>query len=137
MDPPRPVELAERIVNDVAGGVRPDLTRLAAQVAERLLEPDVELVWERAERIATDALTELWDDQLAEPCARSVADAHQLALVQAQRCLEAARDLEENGVGSWIAGAVLHRLAFDVAWDAVTEDGHELAEEGCPSADHG
>jgi len=55
------------------------------------------------------------------------------ALVQAQRCLEAAGELEERGADSWIAGAVLHRLAFDVSWAVLAEQDDELREEGCSS----
>lgn len=132
MDPPKPVELAERIVSDVVGGVRPDLAPVRAHLAECLLEPDEEYVWPRAERIAAEALAVRWEAELADLCARGLADAHELALVQAQRCLDAAHDLEERGVESWIAGAVLHRLAFDVSWDVLAEGSLDASEGGCP-----
>jgi hypothetical protein len=132
MDPPKPVELAERIVSDVARGVAPDLAPVRAHLGERLLEAEDEDVWPRAERIATEALAGRWDAELADLCARGLADAHELALVQAQRCLDAALDLEQRGVESWIAGAVLHRLAFDVSWDVLGEGCLDPSEEGCP-----
>jgi hypothetical protein len=137
MEPPQPAEVAMRIVADVAGGVRPDLGCVRARVAENLLAPDDGYEWPRAERIAVEALSKLWEAELAIPCARALGDAHELALVQAQRCLDAARDLDERGADSWIAGAVLHQLAFDVAWDLLAEEDREPREEGCLETDDG
>jgi hypothetical protein len=129
---PKPAELAARIVSDVVDGVRPDLAPVRAHLAERLLELDGQDVWAQAEGIATEALAGLWEAELGPLCARGLGDAHELALVQAQRCLDASRDLEEHGVESWIAGAVLHRLAFDVSWDVLAEGRLDPSEEGCP-----
>jgi len=55
----------------------------------------------------------------------------QVALVRAQRCLDATHDLEEEGVDSWIAGAVVHGLAYKAVFDVLTEDGCDLVEGGC------
>jgi hypothetical protein len=93
--------------------------------------------WPLAERFAVAVLTESWETELAAPCARALGDAHELALVQAQRCLDATHDLEERGAGSWIAAAVLHQLAFDVAWDVLAGQDGEPREEGCPEARSG
>jgi len=61
-----------------------------------------------------------------------LADAHELALVQAQRCLDAARDFEERSVESRVAGAVPHRLTFDVSRDVLAERCLDPSGEGCP-----
>ncbi len=54
------------------------------------------------------------------PGARRV---HELYLVQAARVLEAQEDLHDNGAESWIAGAVMHQQAFELAWDVLEEKG--------------
>jgi hypothetical protein len=128
MDPPKPVE---RIASVVVSGVRPEPAPVRTHLPERLLVPDEEYVRPRAERIATEALTGRWQAEPAELCPRGLADARELA--QAQRCLDAARDLDERGEESWIAGAVLHRLAFDVSWDVLAEGCLDASEGGCPS----
>jgi hypothetical protein len=37
--------------------------------------------------------------------------------------LEAQEDLHDNGAESWIAGAVMHQQAFQLAWDVLEEKG--------------
>jgi hypothetical protein len=130
--PPKPVELAEGIICSVNRHVEFDLTPIRAELAERLREPSEEYIWPRAERIASDAIEAVWSEELVEQCARALAEAHEEFLVAAARCLEAADELEHKGRESWIAGAVLHRVAFDAAWDVLAEDGILLDDDCFP-----
>lgn len=79
--------------------------------------PDDEYIWPRAERIAGKALHDIFGERIEEQCRLGLQHAHEIALAQATSCIEAKADLEAHGVDSWIAGAVLHALAFETAWD--------------------
>jgi hypothetical protein len=131
--PPKPLEVAERVITDVTSGVRFDLGAVCSELREHLREDDdEEYVWPRAERIAAASLRTYWPDELEEQCRRALADAHELALMQADGCLAAAHDLEDRGLESWIAGAVLHHLACDAAWEVVPESLDDLDEHDAP-----
>jgi len=120
---PTPPELAEDIVRAVGRHVRFDLRPVRAAVVARLAEPDHEDIWPRAERLAGEAIDEEWAAELLEECERALAEAHEGFLVRAARCLEAAEKLESDGLESWIAGTIRHRLAFDASWETLTEQG--------------
>ncbi len=75
-----------------------------------------------AERIAGEVVDDSWGDMSGD-CDRALADVHELYLVQAARVLEAQRDLHDNGAESWIARAVMHQQAFQLAWDVLEERG--------------
>lgn len=64
------------------------------------------------ERLAGNASRDMWAGELEEQCRRALSEIRERALAQAERCLQASRDLDERGVDSWIAGALLHYLAF-------------------------
>jgi len=136
--PPTPPELADAIVTAVAGQVTLDLGPICAELEARLAEPSEEYVWPRAERLASDAIDALWSGELLEQCARGLAEAHDGFLRAAATCLEATAELERAGRESWIARAMIHRLASDASWAALAETDHldELLDdgEGCPSA---
>jgi hypothetical protein len=52
-----------------------------------------------------------WGGELEEQCRRALSETRERALAQAERCLQASRDLDEHGVDSWIARALLTYLA--------------------------
>lgn len=119
MEPP---EDAERIATDVCARVEIDRARLRDEVRERF-EPGAH--WHdlmEAERIAGAAVADAWPD-IADDCDRALADVRELYLVQAARALEAQNDLRARGAESWIAGAVMHHHAFQLAWDVLDEHG--------------
>ena len=117
MRPPSPLEVAERIIGDVNGAVKLDHTLAYEPLREGLRVPDDEYIWPRAERIAGKALHDIFGERIEEQCRLGLQHAHEIALAQATSCIEAKADLEAHGVDSWIAGAVLHALAFETAWD--------------------
>lgn len=111
-----------RIASGIRRRVDFDLDPIRAELRERLAEPSDEVIWERAERIATESVGDYWSGELEEQCARALGDVHEEFLVNAVRCLEAGEMLEAEGRESWVAGAVIHQLAFDAVWDVLTED---------------
>ncbi len=118
----QPPEQAERIIFDVSSRVEVDRDRLQEQVGARFV-PGAQ--WHdlmEAERVAGEVVGEAWDD-LSGDCDRALADVHELYLVQAARVLEAQADLHDNGSESWIARAVMHQHAFQLAWDVLEEKG--------------
>jgi len=126
---PTPPELAEEIVAMARRYLRFDLGPVRVALAERLAEPDDEYVWPRAERIAGDLIDTHWPGELLDECERALAEAHEAFLVRAGRCREQAEALERDGCESWIAQALRHRLAFETAWNVITE-ADEVVEEG-------
>lgn len=134
MQPPYPPELASMIISGAAETVDLDLDPIKVELREKLRLPFDGIEWEHAERIAGDALRDYWAGQLEAQVARGLEQVHEELLVGAARCLEAADDLEREGIESWIGSAVLYRLAFDAAFDVLTEDefgGLELFPESC------
>jgi len=119
MQPPKD---AQRIAFDVSTRIEFDQDRLRTTVSERF-EPVAatnELI--EAERIATGVVDDAWGE-LSLDCDRALADVRELYLVQAARVLEAQEDLHRNGSDSWIARAVIHHQAFQLAWDVLDERG--------------
>jgi len=73
-----------------------------------------------AEELASDAIDDVWYEKgLAEAYARALADVHEHYLAQAMRVIEAIGALEEEGRHSWVARAISHQFAFDVAWEVL------------------
>lgn len=122
MEAPSPPELASMIISGVAETVELDLEPIRVELREKLRLPFDGIEWEQAERIAGASLRDYWAGELEEQVARGLAHVHEELLVGAARCLEAADDLDREGVESWIGRAVLYRLAFDAAFDVLTED---------------
>jgi hypothetical protein len=135
MSPPDPSDRAAAIVGAVAAHVELDLAPIRDAVRHGLAGPSEEFVCERAERIAAGAIETLSADELLEQCERGLGEAHESFLITAERCREAAEDLARNGSEAWIARAIRHRLAFDAAWDAMTETGHVVEMEWNPGED--
>ena len=119
----QPPPHAERIISDVAGQLDVDLSRLVPQVAAELSQhrPRGGLI--EAETLAMAALEPLWESEIAVQCEAALAGAHVLGLEQAQYVLEARDDLGEHLRDSWIARAVMHDLAFRLAWDVLDAEG--------------
>lgn len=117
MKPPVPVKVAERIISDVNDAVKLDHTLAHEPLRQGLRVPDDEYIWPRAERIAGKALRDILGEQIEEQCRLGLEHAHETALAQAASCVDARADLDAHGADSWIAGAVLHVLAFETAWD--------------------
>jgi hypothetical protein len=132
---PTPPELAEDIVAMAGRYLGFDLGPVRLALGERLAEPDEEYVWPRAERIAGELIDAHWPSELLDECERALAEAHEAFLVRAGRCRDEAEALERDGRESWIAQALRHRLAFDAAWDVITEN-DEVVEEGCLPSGH-
>ena len=85
---------------------------------------------EQAERIISDVSFRVEVDRgrLRELiAARFVPGAHWHDLMEAERVagevVEAQADLHDNGAESWIARAVMHQQAFQLAWDVLEEKG--------------
>lgn len=119
MEPPKD---AERIIFDVSSRVELDHDLLRAQVSERF-EPGAH--WHdliEAESVAGEVVLDAWGE-IAADCDRACANVRELYLVQAARVVEAQQDLHENGSESWIARAVMHQHAFELAWDVLDEKG--------------
>ena len=111
-------EVAQRIVRDVYSRVELDREPLRTRLREALREPDDgEFIWERAERIGGEALREIWAEQLAEQFRLGLEHSHETAVVQAITCLDTGDDLAAHGSDSWLARAVVHGIAFEIACD--------------------
>ena len=118
----RPPQDADRIIADVASRIEVDRARLGELIAERFVPGAYWHDLIEAERVAGEVVEDAWDD-ISGDCDRALADVHELYLVQAARVLEAQEDLHDNGAESWIAGAVMHQQAFQLAWDVLEEKG--------------
>jgi hypothetical protein len=121
--PPKPPQLAERIVHDTAIRVDVDLDALVPGVVERLHASAGRRDWIEIEELSIDALGGLWDDELCESCALALADVHEYALLQAARVYEAIGLLADEGQDAWIARAVLHALGSRLAWKVCDAEG--------------
>ena len=126
MSPPEPADVAQRIISDVLGEVSLDLAPVRSRLEGAAARARRQYIWPRAERLALEELEPAWPGEVEEQCRRGLDEAHRRALVQAQRCLDASRDLETHGRRSWIAGAVMHHFTFEAVWDALSEDGEPL-----------
>ena len=118
----QPPKHAERIAFDVSSRIEVDRDRFRAAIGARF-EPDAEgndLI--EAERIASEVVDDAWGE-LSLDCDQALADVRELYLVQAARVLEAQEELHERGAESWIARAVMHQQAFQLAWDVLDERG--------------
>jgi hypothetical protein len=118
----QPPEQAERIILDVSSRVEVDRDRLREVIGSRFVPGSHWHDLIEAERVAGEVVGEGWDD-LSGDCDRALADVHEQYLVQAARVLEAQTDLHDNGAASWIARAVMHQQAFQLAWDVLEEKG--------------
>jgi hypothetical protein len=133
--PPTPPDLALDISSAVAIRVQVDIPGIRARLADELRTSDGNNSLIEAERLARAAIDPHWD-ALAPSCELALADVHERYLAAAAQVLEAGEDLRTRGPTSWIAGAVLHRVAFDLAWQALDDCGllidldYELAGEG-------
>jgi hypothetical protein len=134
MSPPTRENVAGRIVSDVCGRIEFDREPVRERLRDGLREPDDEYIWPRAERIAGDALREFWVDRLEEQCRVGLEHARETALAQAMGCLDARDELGARGRDSWIAQAVIHTFAFDVAAE-VFETNPEFGVESFPLDD--
>ena len=119
MNPPQD---ADRIISDVASRIEVDRARLGELIAERFVPGAYWHDLIEAERVAGEVVEDAWDD-ISGDCDRALADVHELYLVHAARVLEAQEDLHDNGSESWIARAVMHQQAFQLAWDVLEEKG--------------
>jgi hypothetical protein len=118
----RPPQDADRIISDVASRIEVDRARLGELIAERFVPGAYWHDLIEAERVAGEVVEVAWDD-ISGDCDRALADVHELYLVHAARVLEAQEDLHDNGSESWIARAVMHQQAFQLAWDVLEEKG--------------
>ena len=118
----RPPQDADRIISDVASRIEVDRARLGELIAERFVPGAYWHDLIEAERVAGEVVEDAWDD-ISGDCDRALADVHELYLVHAARVLEAQEDLHDNGSESWIARAVMHQQAFQLAWDVLEEKG--------------
>jgi hypothetical protein len=118
----QPPQDAERIIFDVSSRVGFDRGRLRELVGARFVADAHRHDLIEAERIAGEVMDDAWGD-LSGECDRALAEVHELYLVQAARVLEAQNDLHDNGAESWIARAVMHQHAFQLAWDVLEEKG--------------
>ena len=118
----QPPEHAERIISDVASRIEVDRARLRELIGDRFVPGAYWHDLIEAERVAGEVVEDAWDD-ISGDCDRALADVHELYLVQAARVLEAQEDLHDNGAESWIARAVMHQQAFQLAWDVLEEKG--------------
>jgi hypothetical protein len=117
----KPPADAERIVSDVAQRVEIDQTRLVQETDERFVPGAYWHDLMEAERIATQVVADAWGD-IAADCERALADVHELYRLQAASVLEAEEDLRRRGADSWIAQAVMHQKAFNLAWDVLDKN---------------
>lgn len=120
MLPSRPGATAERIVGDVAGRVDEDFAELGPGLADDVRASDHWHPLMEAERLATEAVRDRWQ-ALEEACERALGDVHESYLVQASYVLEALEELRERGVESWIARALIHDRAFNLAWNVLDD----------------
>src|SRR3989442_11083865 len=119
-DAPSNPELRSRIAGDAVRRVKLDIAPLVERVAARLRESDHWNPMIAADEIATDEVGSLWyDENLADAYGRALAEVHEQYLADAMRVRETIEALDEDGRESWIAHAIGHRLAFDVAWEAM------------------
>ena len=118
----KPPQDADRIISDVASRIEVDRARLGELIAERFVPGAYWHDLIEAERVAGEVVEDAWDD-ISGDCDRALADVHELYLVHAARVLEAQEDLHDNGAESWIARAVMHQQAFQLAWDVLEEKG--------------
>ncbi len=118
----QPPQDAERIIFDVSSRVEVDRDRLRELVGDRFVSGAHWHDLIEAERVAGEVVADAWDD-ISGDCDLALADVHELYLVQAARVLEAHEDLHDNGAESWIARAVMHQQAFQLAWDVLEEKG--------------
>lgn len=132
MLPPRPPEVAARIVGDVCARLHEDVVELGPGLADDVRASDHWHLLIDAERLATDAVRDRWGS-IEEACARALAEAHEATLAQAAFVEEAIADLAERGGSSWIAQAVIHDLGCGLAWQVL--DDLDLLEELPESAD--
>ena len=149
----KPPQDAERIIFDVSGRVEVDRDRLRELVGERFVPGAYWHDLIEAERVAGEVVEDALeaammgrrrgdraslfyefnlDDRIPKDhllrridgfVTAALADVHELYLVQAARVLEAQQDLHDNGSESWIARAVMHQQAFQLAWDVLEEKG--------------
>lgn len=115
-------EHADRIVGDVCSKLEVDRNRLLGEVRVAF-EPGA--YWHdliEAERVSGEVVADAWED-IATDCQEALADVREQYLVQAARVIEAQNDLQDHGVESWIARAVIHDVAFGLAWDILDEQG--------------
>lgn len=116
---PADPEVRCRIAGDAAHRVKLDVAALVERVAARLREGNHWNTMIAADEIATEEVDGLWfDEGLADAYGRALAEVHEQYLADAMRVRETIAALDEDGRESWIAGAIGHRLAFDVAWQA-------------------
>ena len=113
--------LAQGIIAAVNQTVEIDLELVKNELLAKLEEPSDEYIWPRAQGIAADAIDATWPAELVEQCERGLEHAHELFLRGAAACREAEDDLASRRLESWIAGAIRHRLAFDVCWDTLDD----------------
>lgn len=126
MLPPRPPEVALRIVGDVCSLLIEDFAELRPGLAEDVRASDYWHPLIEAERLATEAVRDRWGS-IEDACARALAEVHEATLVQAAFVEEAIADLAEHGASSWIACAVIHDRGCELAWRVL--DDLDLLEE--------
>jgi hypothetical protein len=126
MLPPRPPEVAARIVGDVCCRLDEDFAELRSGLAEDVQARDYWQPLIDAERLATGAVRDRWQS-IEDACARALAETHEASLVQAAFVAEAIADLAEHGGASWIARAVIHDRGCALAWQVL--DDLDLLEE--------
>ncbi len=120
MLPPRPPEIALRIVGDVCSRLDEDFAELRPGLVEDVRASDYWHPLIEAERLATEAVRDRWSS-IEEACARALAEAREASFVQAAFVEEAIADLAEHGGSSWIARAITHDRGSALAWRVLEE----------------
>jgi hypothetical protein len=120
--PPVPADLASRIIGDVGSRIRSNLDDLRPGLADGLRASDHWHSSMEAERLARLAVEPRWST-LRSSCELALTEVHEWYLLAAAGVREAEDDLGHRGAESWIAGAVLHRLAENLAWQVLGDCG--------------
>jgi hypothetical protein len=118
--PPSPWELRDRIIGDTAIHVRVPREELAARVAIEIRNSDVTDPMIDGENIAGDVVDAHWSAGELEDAVTCALEKVRLEYMEHASVVSAViDDLARAGRSSWIAGALRHRIAFDVTWEAL------------------
>jgi hypothetical protein len=118
--PPKPGEVAERVVGDTAARVRFCVELLATRIAAKLQHDDHWNLLIRGEELGEEEVDALWDERNLGPTyAHALAEVKAAYLDQAALIDDVVDDLARAGPESWIALALRHYLASVATWDAL------------------
>ena len=126
--PPKPPELASRIIGDTAENVAFPIEAVASDVANELRDNDERDSLIRAEELARPHVDDLWlDEDLNGAYTQALAAVRDAYLAQAELVEHVREDLTERGHDSWIASALAHQFASRAAWEALERLGELTA----------